>query len=244
MIKLDLPPKPNQLTDEFQAIKTQEFIDSGKTKNVWNIDWLKDAVFQMAFGKCCYSEARLGEESKNMEIEHFAPKSLYPHMVMEWGNLLPSLKKCNGTKLDLDVVKEPIINPFENNPKEYFKLIGCRYYPLNENLIVAKRSIEKLSLNHRKTFVNKRFEISKELIIKLEDIKKDFENYDDKIIPIERLKRLMKTGNRKEEYSALVASTILSNQNYKEKEDWLRINLLWDEEFESLKQELLYCALL
>jgi len=37
MIKLELPPKPTQLTDEFQAIKTQEFVESGKTKNVWNV---------------------------------------------------------------------------------------------------------------------------------------------------------------------------------------------------------------
>ena len=96
MIKLELPPKPRQLTDELQSRLTQEYKDTGKT--VWKIEWLKKTVSEMSFGKCCVSEIRLGEESKYMEIEHFYPKKQYPDKVMEWGNLLPSCKKCNGTK--------------------------------------------------------------------------------------------------------------------------------------------------
>lgn len=244
MIKLDLPPKPDQLTKEFQEIKTQEFLSSGKTKNVWKIKWLKDAVYQMAFGKCCYSEIRLVEESKYMEVEHYAPKSIYPDKVMEWGNLLPSCKKCNGTKKEHDTVIEPIINPFVDNPNFFFQLKNGRYYPKSVNEIIAERSIEKLSLNDRDVFVNKRFRISQELSNQLNEINIDFKNYDDSTIPIRRLKKLISTGDRKKEYSALVSTTILSDVIYIEIEAWLKKNNLWDEDFDLLKQELLFCALL
>ena len=119
MIKLDLPPKPDQLTKEFQEIKTQEFLSSGKTKNVWKIKWLKDAVYQMAFGKCCYSEIRLVEESKYMEVEHYAPKSIYPDKVMEWGNLLPSCKKCNGTGFYLTESGEKVMEFLKRHYSRY-----------------------------------------------------------------------------------------------------------------------------
>jgi len=97
MIKLELPQKPTELTAKLQAQKTTEFINSGKKKKVWGMEWLKKAVLEMSFGKCCYTEIRLNEESKYMEIEHFYPKSKYPKKVLEWGNLLPSCKKCNIT---------------------------------------------------------------------------------------------------------------------------------------------------
>ena len=244
MIKLELPPCPVELTTQLQALKTTEFITSGKQKRVWDIDWLTDAVFDMAFGKCCYSEVRLGEESKNMEVEHFQPKSIYPNKVMEWGNLFPSLKKCNGKKRDLDVIKEPIINPFVDNPKEYFQLKGCRYYPLTKNETVAKRSIEKLALNDRETFVNRRFEISVETKKKLEDLRIDFDKIDDITIPVGRFRRLLQTGNREKEYSSLVSTTILTDQNYIEIKKLLEVRELWDAEFKALKCELEFCALI
>lgn len=242
MIKLELPVKPDRLTLEFQTAKTQEFLDTGK--QVWNIDWLKEAVFNMAFGKCCYSEVKLGEESKNMEIEHFYPKSLYQDEVMSWGNLLPSLKKCNGKKRTLDTKNEPIINPFINNPKDFFYIKACRYYAKDANRIVAKRSIDKLDLNDRITFVNPRLDIFNGITNELVDRKIDFDIFQDILIPIGRIKRLMQTGNRKKEYSALVSTLILSDENYIAIEKLLIEKELWDAEFETLKSELIFCSLL
>jgi len=241
MIKLELPIKPDKLTPEFQAAKTQEFRDTGNL--VWNIPWLKEAVYNMSFGKCCYSEVRLGIESKNMEIEHFYPKSIYPEKVMDWGNLLPSLKKCNGIKNNHDTLIEPIINPFVDNPKNFFYLKACRYYPQKSQKEIASRSIEKLALNDRKEFVIKRLEIENGIVAELRDRKIDFENYDIISIPIGRMKRLLDQGNRKKEYSALVSTTILIDENYIEIENLLKEKTLWDNEFEDLKNELEFCAL-
>jgi len=242
MIKLELAPCPARLTPEFQATKTQEFKDTGNS--VWDIEWLKEAVFDLSFGKCCYSEVKLGEESKNMEIEHFHPKSLYQDEVMSWGNLLPSLKKCNGKKGTLDTKSEPIINPFIHNPKDFFYIKACRYYAKDTNRIVAKRSIEKLDLNDRITFVNPRLDIFNGITNELADRKIDFDTFQDILIPIGRIKRLMQTGNRKKEYSALVSTIILSDDNYIAIEKLLIEKNLWDAELEALKSELEFCSLL
>jgi uncharacterized protein (TIGR02646 family) len=242
MIKLELPVKPDRITPEFQAAKTQEFIATGNS--VWNIDWLKEAVFNMAFGKCCYSEIRLNEESKYMEVEHFHPKVPYTAEVMQWGNLLPASKKCNTTKGSHDTITKPIVNPFVDNPKDFFIFKNYRYSPKNE---IAKRTIEVLALNDRDHFVNPRFRIGNEIIEMLENFIEDIDNVDNnrkRNRYISRLKSLLGQGNRKEVYSALVSTTILSDENYIEIEKQLIERSLWDAEFKALKLELEFCALL
>jgi hypothetical protein len=244
MIKLDLPPKPIQLTAELQSRLTQEYKDTGKT--VWKIDWLKIAVSDMSFGKCCFSEIRLGEESKYMEIEHFHSKRRYPDEVMEWGNLMPSCKKCNGTKLEHDTLNEPIVNPFVDNPKDYLFFKNYRYYPKNKNEI-GHRTIDVLGLNDHNHFVSPRFKIGNEIIERLQDFKEIIQNLEDarkRIRFISRLKNLLELGNRKEEYAALVSTTILLDENFNDIKEILKLKGIWDDEFESLTTELEFCALL
>jgi uncharacterized protein (TIGR02646 family) len=126
MIKLELHPKPAQLTDQLVNDKTMAYM-ADKTKRVWNLPWLKDAIAAMSYNKCCYSEVRINQESIYMEIDHFLPKSAYPNKVLEWGNLLPSCKACNMAKREHDPVREPIVNPFDEHPKEYFYFQGWAY---------------------------------------------------------------------------------------------------------------------
>jgi uncharacterized protein (TIGR02646 family) len=244
MIKLDLPPKPTELTEELQKRLTQEFKDT--EKSVWNIDWLKKAVLAKSYNKCCYSEIRLDEESKYMEVEHFHPKKHYSDKVMLWENLLPSCKKCNATKGNHDTKKEPIINPFVDNPKEYLYFENYRYYSLNNNQL-GRTTIDVLDLNDRNHFVNPRFKIGNEICETIEEIYYNSENLNntkkiDKYI--RKIKNLLSKGSRKEEYSALVSTIILLDTNYQNIERQLRENNLWDNEFEDMKQELEYCALI
>ena len=239
MIKLDLPEKPVQLTADFQAEKTLEF---QRTHNpVWKIDWLKEAVLNMAFGKCCYSEILLDEESKYMEIEHFYPKSKYPKKVLEWGNLFPACKKCNIAKDDHDVEAEPIINPFSDDPKEFLYFKNYRYFPKNE---VGERTISVLDINHH-SLVKPRFKIGDKIMADLEDLKENIDHLETKKQShyIRQIKKLLEQGNRKEEYAALTASTILNDDNFSSIEKSLKERGLWDNELEELKRELIFCAL-
>lgn len=243
MIKLELQPKPDRLTEELVKSKTKEF-KSKTTQRVWDIDWLKQAIAGLAFGKCCYTEIRLGEESKYMEVEHFHPKSLYPDEVLQWGNLLPACKKCNATKGEHDTIKEPIVNPFIDNPKDYF-YIDNAFYRVKNKSDKAKRTIEKLGLNDFDHFVKPRTRICNKVNQTLSDLKEDIFSSDDVRLPsyAERLKRLMKEGCRTQEYAALVATTILSAQFFSEVEEFMIIKELWDSEFENLKEELQFCSL-
>lgn len=243
MIKLELKPKPEKLTDELVKSKTKKY-NADNTQQVWDIDWLKVAIADLSFGKCCYTEIRLGEESKYMEIEHFHPKSRYPDEVLLWGNLLPSCKKCNATKGEHDTIAEPVVNPFEDDPKDFFYMENG-FYRVKNNSDIARRTIRKLGLNDIEHFVKPRNRIYEKINGTLSDLKEDILASSDEKLPTyaHRLKRLMKEGRRQEEYAALVSTTILSNPDFTEIEDYLTVKRYWDIECNSLKSELQYCSL-
>jgi len=60
---------------------------------------------------------------------------------------------------------------------------------------------------------------------------------------IRQIKQLLERGNRKKEYSALTASTILNDDNFSFIENTLKARNFWDNELEELKNELIFCAL-
>jgi len=237
MIKLDLPNKPAQLTDEVQQNLTDEYKKNGT--DVWNKPFIKKAVQNLAFDKCCYSEIELTGGGKYMEIDHFYPKKLFPDKVIEWGNLLPSVKTCNVTKGDYNTMLEPIINPFVDNPKEHLYIENYRFYGKTD---LGKLTIEKVALNHRTQFVEKRFEIGDKILEKLEDIKFDIGVVDDKRL-FARFIRLLKENTRESEYSASCSTIILESEDFKVIESYFAGKNLLDDEFETIKNDLIFCAL-
>ena len=80
MIKLILSNKPRELTPQMESALIEQF-ENDKTDPVWQKKFIKDAVFEIAYGKCAYSEVRLKEEGKDMQIifilkYHILKKSL------------------------------------------------------------------------------------------------------------------------------------------------------------------------
>ena len=130
MIKLELPEKPIQLTDEIEKELTELFKKNGTA--VWNKAYIKEPLLTMSNNKCAYSEQKLGERSAYMWIDHFKHKDKYKDAVVEWGNLLPSCQKCNTTKNDWDVLIDPIVNPLTDNPGDYLYIKGFRFHAKNE----------------------------------------------------------------------------------------------------------------
>ena len=150
MIKLERCGKPKELTEALEDELTQTYKETGKS--VWDKSYIKKALLQFSHNKCCYCEAIIKEESKFMEVDHFYCKSLYPDKVVEWANLLPSCKKCNGQKRNHDVGEFPIINPTVDNPQDYLYFEDYRYKSKDKNT-KGQKTINVLNLNDIDRFV-------------------------------------------------------------------------------------------
>jgi len=247
MIKLCLPDIPALLTSDVQKELTENFMREGS--DVWNKPFIREAVANISYGKCCYSECMLNEESKYLEIDHFYPKKYFPEKVVEWGNLLPTCKKCNTTKGEHNPDIEPIINPCIDNPQEHLYIENFRFYGKTDK---GKTTIDVVALNDRKHFVDKRYKIGIKIIENLEDIKQSIElnttelknNIRFKNRYLQRIKNLLNEGTKENEYAATISTVILQNDDFNQLVLILKQNLLWDNEFDDLINALKYCALI
>ncbi len=242
MIKLKLIGKPIELTKEKEEELIREYIISGKP--VWKQEYISEALLRMSNGKCAYSEQKLNTESAYMEIEHFRNKDKYPHLVVNWGNLLPSCKKCNATKGILDVLDEPIVNPLEDFPREHLYVKAFRFYGKD---IKGQNTISAVALNDRAHFVSSRSLIG----FKISDM---LEGYYEALINttgdrakrnfVNRIKSVLKDCGPLNEYSAVISTYILYEfDTYKLLKDFMQMNKLWDCELEQIEKDLKSIAL-
>lgn len=246
MVKLNLGEKPPQWTDEWVEASTNKYIEDGTA--VWKIKFVQEAVLALSHQKCCYTECKLNTESRFMEIDHFYPKKHYPHDVVKWGNLLPSCKKANGTKGDLDTRVYPILNPLFDDPKDHLYIKNYRFYHKTE---IGKRTIDFTVLNDRKHFVEKRFSICDKVIEILEGLKEDIKDALNSVTTsdirlknlVNKYKNLLNEAKRTEEYSASISTILLTEESNAEIVAQLKDNQLWDEELEDCFEELRFCAL-
>lgn len=235
MIKLNRNPAPTCLTPENIEMLITEF---KKTKNsVWNIPELKSALLSSSHNKCAYCECNISEESKYMEVEHFKDKHSYPDKVVTWENLLPSCKRCNGTKGTHDVIREPIVNSYNDNPKDH---LAFRLYRLRALSPIGQNTIDVLRLNDNERVVKKRFEVGEALQFALETASTNLEAYKlnnstrNRNRLLEQLRLLLAECIETASYAATSATVLHSDPNYK----FLKVELatlgLWDDELESL----------
>lgn len=238
MIKLSRTHTPVCLSPDFVKKQTDEFKKTGK--NVWNFDDLKNSLLDLSFDKCAYCECDLKEESKYMEVEHFQDKDDYPDLVLQWENLLPSCKRCNGSKSIHDVVADPIINPFEINPKNHLKL---RNYRFKEKDLLGKTTIDVINLNNTERAVLKRFEIGEMLQKTIESVQERLELFMQKKITQRRnkllntMEELLKECQPNSIYSATCATILHADENYQSIRRELMKLGLWSDLFEKLHND-------
>jgi len=158
MIKLERAAKPSYLTSAKVSELSIEYINSGKS--VWNTHHLKDPLLKSSQKKCAYCECTLSKNSNYMEVEHFEDKKHSPGKVVEWINLLPSCKKCNGHKGTHDVRTDPIINPFDVDPRDHLVL---RLYRLRGKTEMGECTIDVANLNHSSRLVSCRFDVGEKI---------------------------------------------------------------------------------
>lgn len=95
-----------------------------------------------------------------MEVEHFEDKKSNPEKVVVWENLLPSCKKCNGSKSGHNVTIQPIVDPYTEDPRQHFSF---RLYRLRGKSEKGKATIEVTNLNHPTRLVQGRFYIGQKV---------------------------------------------------------------------------------
>ena len=189
----------------------------------------------MSNSKCAYCEVNIAEESKYMEVDHFKPKGVYPTLVVEWGNLLPSCKRCNIQKGTHDVITHGmIIDPTLNQPNSHLRL---RDFRLRGKDPVGTQTIETLYLNDSERIVRKRFDVGEAIAMTLEKLRLTTEDYIVDPASVRRrnqivrgIKELLLETYPSKEFSATAATVILANEDYV----WIRERLdhaqLWDQE--------------
>ncbi len=243
MIKIKRTSKPIELTEEVENNLIKEF-KKNKNSTVWRKKFIVDNLLKMFHGKCCYCETKLNEEGKSMHVEHYHYKDKYPDEVVKWENLLPSCSRCNINKGTHDTKCEPIINPTVDDPKEYFYFYNYRYKSKDRNKL-ATDTISVLYLNDTTTIVEARFKICNAIIDKLCQIDELLQDYTNETNTSTRRKNrivngvrdILKSSQPTEEYSAIVATTVINDDNYKHiKVELINLNL-WDSELDNLEKE-------
>lgn len=244
MIKLDRSQKPDFLTDDKVCELTEEF--KLTQKNVWNNEHIKKALLLSSYGKCAYCECSLTAESNYMEVEHFEDKKNNPDKVVIWENLLPSCKKCNGSKSIHDVLAKPIVNPYEEDPKNHLAL---RLYRLRGKTEKGSRTIDITNLNHSERLVMSRFRIGEKVHQLVETSWERYNVYTEKkdtrsknrVIGV--VEGLLKECQPAADYAASTATMLLTDIKFTELIVFLKADSIWTQELEDYLQSALQIVL-
>ncbi|ENY73721.1 hypothetical protein G114_01664 [Aeromonas diversa CDC 2478-85] len=240
MIKLQRAPAPPYLSAEKVAELTAEFKSSGKS--VWNQHHIKEPLLASSFGKCAYCECPLETESNYMEVEHFEDKKNNPEKVVDWENLLPSCKKCNGSKGAHDVVADPIVNPYRDDPKEHLAL---RLYRLRGISEIGVCTIQVTNLNHSDRLVFSRYKIGEKISELIETAFDRWQVYQEagdtrsknRLLGV--VEGLLKECVPQASYAASTATMLLTDSSFLELIDEMKAASVWSEDLENLLQNAL-----
>jgi len=235
MIKLERRFHPLCLNPSETTRLTKIFKE--KSTSVWNFNDLKSALLETSFGKCAYCECDLTKESKYMEVEHFLDKDTYPNEVVNWQNLLPSCKRCNGSKGSHNVVKTPIIDPYTSDPRHHLQF---RFYRFRAKTNIGLETIGAVDLNNSDRAVMVRFEIGERLHETLLKARERLEAYKanlstrTKNLLIATIKSVLTECQCFAEYSATTATVLHSDSEY----GYIKTEMcnlgLWDSELTDL----------
>ncbi|XCP86670.1 HNH endonuclease [Roseburia hominis] len=245
MIKLERGLPPEELTEEVKSELTRLYTED-KAKDVWNSPKikkpLKSALLQMSHGKCSYCECVLEIESKDATIDHFLPKSSHMDKVVEWKNLFPACLRCNRKKNDNE---NRIVNPCEDDPKEYLALWKENPYRLKgiDPEKVGRNTILAVGLNDVDRVMVPRMTEWEDIHQRLEDIYEDLQEEGYKEKYKRRMERVMEKCTVKNSYAAVKSTNMLNDTIYIEIKKIFEHNGVWTEKFKGLEKEMQRIAL-
>jgi len=153
---------------DFLAICPTPTSEQFKKKNFWNR--AAKELHAAYSGICAYTSMYLPEQGS---VDHFQPKSNYPHLAYEWANFRLASGRVNNSKGN----QLNIIDPFQvENEWFYMDIPACLLKP-NPTLEKSLRNrisgtINSLRLNHDDNYVQERCNIL--IDYAREDISKNF----------------------------------------------------------------------
>ncbi|WP_095191942.1 HNH endonuclease [Pseudomonas sp. Irchel 3E19] len=233
MIKLERRPKPAYLSEAVVIELTQKFKNDGSS--VWNHAQIKTPLLASSNEKCAFCECSLSDESKYMEVEHFRYKNLYKDSVVEWSNLLPSCKRCNIAKGVHDVVTDPLVNPYDVDPRHH---LSFRLYQLRGKDKIGISTVDALDLNNSDRLVLRRFEVGEQVFRSVRVAADRLESYKNSTTAIRKNKLLNIVETILDEcqpraaYAATTATVALSDEEFLEVITQLRALDLWKDYLE------------
>ncbi|MNR06594.1 hypothetical protein D3C85_1226690 [compost metagenome] len=184
-----------------------------------------------------------------MEVEHFEDKKHNPDKVVTWENLLPSCKKCNGSKSIHDVISEPILNPYVQDPRDH---LAIRFYRFRGLTKLGKDSIDVVGLNNQERLVLKRFEIGSQIAASIEMAWERHSTYkcnngtQSKNRLINLVEGILIECQPKAIYAATTSTVLLSDKSFCDLISVMRSDNLWNDSLETLlknaEELVLQCA--
>lgn len=168
MIRLIRSAPPTVLTPAFVATETARYLRD--ESSVWNVEQIKTALFAMSGGKCAYCELRLGEGATYLEVEHFYAKHHHPDKVLEWDNLLPACRRCNGKKgkWDVDVAGQMMVDPVTMTPRSHIRFDEA-YRPIGLTR-EGENTIIEIDLDDIRRLGVMRFKVGETMKRKIEEL--------------------------------------------------------------------------
>lgn len=212
------------------------------TLNYIELDWQNAGTFSNEYGKCSYCECRLEIESKDATIDHFLPKSKNPDEVVNWENLFPSCLRCNRKKNNRE---EKIINPCENEPREYLGIVNANRFRFKaiDSGGIGESTIDVIGLNDIRRVMVPRMEEWESLKERLMEIETDLKEEGFKKKYKNRLRKIMENCLPDMSYSATKATNLLNDDTYNEIKNILLESEQWTADLKKLEEDIEHIAL-
>lgn len=164
MIKLTKGPTPKVLIDNASKW-TNEYLTtlnagqkpSDIVAHRYNHPDIKNALEKETHGKCAYCESKI-KHVEYGDIEHILPKNedARPDLYVEWTNLTLACEVCNrGNKKTYYSKELPLINPYIDNPDDYFIFVGTIISAKSNNdrayVTESRLDLNRIDLVERRT---------------------------------------------------------------------------------------------
>jgi len=124
-----------------EVIEAQKYLKGNRYNSRYKSKDIKAALEKLYANKCAFCETNI----ERWDVEHFRPKSLYPHLAFSWDNLLLACPTCNGHKTNHFETQNSQAQ-FEEKELENIHHLAEKYNKIEKNRFVhpeLEQNIEK-----------------------------------------------------------------------------------------------------